>query len=188
MSTIDAQIKDLLKKKKKIDYVKYIEDLIKNDTKCVDFKEVKAELTSQIIPVLYKIVQSIENDSEFKINESKSEFTPEQYASLIELSNRYIATKANPQTPNQALQPTAKAPYSQESSGTPVSNKPELSNNDKMNFAMNNRHLANQRVQIINDDRVDIYGLVVGLDAPFIIVKTETGPTIQVPLEKVVRV
>jgi hypothetical protein len=62
----------------------------------------------------------------------------------------------------------------------------ELSNNDKMAFALGNRHLADKRVQVLNDQNAQIFGKVVGLDAPFVIVKTETGPTINVPIEKVV--
>ena len=57
---------------------------------------------------------------------------------------------------------------------------------DKMSFAMDNRHLSNQTVKVLNDENLDVTGIVVGLDAPFVIVKTIQGPTISVPLEKVI--
>jgi len=57
--------------------------------------------------------------------------------------------------------------------------------NDKLAFALDNRHLAGKSVSIANDKNITINGKVVGLDAPFVIVQTEAGPTIKVPLEKV---
>lgn len=61
----------------------------------------------------------------------------------------------------------------------------DLSPNEKLNFALEHRHLANKKVSIANDQNIVISGLVVGLDAPHVIVKTDTGPTIKVPLNKV---
>lgn len=177
MSNIDAQIKALLLKKKKIDYVSYIADLVKNDTKCLDFKDVKDEVVSKIEPFLLTLMTSIEADGEQQKTESKSSFDEKELQALKIIASKVLNKAA--ETPNTPFQPTPPAP-------TPK--KEELSNNDKMNFAMNNRHLANKRVQVINDTNVQVFGLVVGLDAPFILVKTETGPTIQVPLEKVVPV
>lgn len=63
--------------------------------------------------------------------------------------------------------------------------EPELSPGEKMNFALDNRHLAGKKVSVLNDKNVDISGEVVGLDAPFVLVKTTTGPTIKVPLANV---
>jgi hypothetical protein len=60
-----------------------------------------------------------------------------------------------------------------------------LSQTDKINFAMDNRHLGNKKVRVFNDQNMDITGTVVGLDAPHVLVKTTAGPTIEVPLERV---
>lgn len=184
MSKIDQQIKALQLKKTKIDYIKYIEDLLKNDTKCVDFKHVKEEILSQIIPHLEKVAEAIENDSQVQ-DSSSLLFSKEQSEALKELADKFIAAKQNkslePKTqsqPNQPFQNDTPAPV-------PAPRKQELSHNDKMNFAMNNRHLANKDVQVMNDQNVQIRGKVVGLDAPFVLVKTDTGPTINVPIEKV---
>lgn len=62
---------------------------------------------------------------------------------------------------------------------------PEMSLNEKMNFALDNRHLSGKKVKVANNQNIDINGEVVGLDAPFVLVKTDTGPTIKVPLPNV---
>lgn len=181
MSNIDAQIKALQMKKKKIDYVSYVADLIKNDTKCIDFKEVQTEVVSKIEPFLIELMTAIETDSEVKLSESKS--LEQKEIDVLKAVAQKILTKptvVDTQTPvkpngafNQETAPQKPPP-------------PEANPHDKMNFAMNNRHLANRRVQVLNDQNATIIGNVVGLDAPHVLVKTETGPTIKVPLEKVV--
>lgn len=182
MSKIDQQIKALMLKKSKIDYIKYIEDLLVNDKNCIDFKDVKDEVLKEILPHLEKVAESIETDTPVKKESNPLEsFSPEQLKALVELSDRYIATKnAKPEAPKQNNQP-----YQPDTQQPTPAKRQELSNNDKMNFAMNHRHLANKRVQVMNDKNVEIQGLVVGLDAPYVQVKTDTGPTINVPIEKI---
>jgi hypothetical protein len=74
----------------------------------------------------------------------------------------------------------------QKSISTPPK-KPEdrVGANDKLSFALDNRHLSGKIVTVANDKNMTITGKVVGLDAPYVLVATETGPTIKVPLEKV---
>lgn len=52
-------------------------------------------------------------------------------------------------------------------------------------FAMDNRHLSNKDVSVINDRNLSIKGKVVGLEYPNVLVKTTTGPTIKVPLAQI---
>ncbi len=89
-------------------------------------------------------------------------------------------------TPVEAPKP---APAFKAEPATPASTpkKPEdnVGPNDKLSFAMDNRHLAGKTVSVANDKSIVITGKVVGLDAPFVLVKTDTGPTIKVPLDKV---
>lgn len=172
MSNIDAQIKALLLKKKKIDYVSYVADLIKNDTKCHDFKEVKEEVVAKIEPFLLSLMENIENPKEVSEPEVMS-FLSEEEKNAIKLVAKAALNRTQiPQSPQPPRQDAPK--------------KDAGSTQDKMNFAMNNRHLAAKKVQVLNDQNAQIFGTVVGLDAPFVLVKTETGPTIQVPVEKVV--
>lgn len=178
--SIEAKIKELQLRKKKIDYVKYVKDLISNDQKCVDFKQVQQEIVSKMLPNLDDLIKELESD-EAPIAKQSKIFTDEQHDTLVMIANRVINAPPKP-----VVAPTSAAPQS--AYGQPAQNatpKAELSNSDKMNFAMGNRHLANKRVQVLNDQNTQIFGIVVGLDAPDVIVKTETGPTIHVPLEKV---
>lgn len=186
MSNIDAQIKALQLKKKKIDYVAYITDLVKNDTKCIDFKDVKDEVVKKITPFLKELIEAIEKDAEVKQPEQM--FTLKQILILKtvadSIANKPLTNKAE----EPKVVPLNKDTFSKEDAPAPVK-KPqqsELSTNDKMNFAMNHRHLSQKRVEVINDTGTKIFGSVVGLDAPHVLVKTDTGPTIQVPIEKVV--
>lgn len=177
MSNIDTQIAALLLKKKKIDYISYIADLVKNDTKCLDFKDIQEEIVSKIEPFLLDLMTSIETGSDVKpkITEQTISGISQQDMDTLKL----VIDAANKKIKNPSETRSKVLPQKM-----PVNDT--MSPNDKMNFAMSNRHLANKRVKVMNDQNVDIYGLVVGLDAPHVIVKTETGPTIQVPLEKVV--
>lgn len=181
MSNIDAQIKALQLKKKKIDYVSYIADLVKNDTKCIDFKDVKDEVVTKIEPFLLKLMTAIETDSDVPDEDSNPQFSDKEREALKIVAQKVLNKGVEPQTPVSNNQP-----YSKEQT-PPAPKKPEKVM-DKMSFALDNRHLANKQVQVINDKNVKITGTVVGLDAPFVIVKTDSGPTIQVPLEKVVTI
>jgi hypothetical protein len=176
MSSIDAQIKALLLKKKKIDYVSYIADLVKNDTKCVDFKDVKKEIIEKIEPFLLQLMESIEKDTELKTSKSDG-LSAEEVSTLKAVAARVKSQPTAP-APTQPNQPQAPAPK--------PAHRSDMSPNEKMNFALTNRHLANKKVQVIGDAGVKILGTIVGLDAPNVIVQTDTGPTIEVELSKVV--
>lgn len=179
MSNIDSQIKALLLKKKKIDYVSYIADLVKNDTKCHDFKDVKSEVVSKIEPFLIELMTAIESDSDVKTPKDESKPIMVDFLSSDEQKAIKLVAQA-------ALKKVNQLPSQTDTPSKPVKTQAEVSPSDKMNFAMSNRHLANKRVQVINDNNVQILGKIVGLDAPNVVVKTDTGPTIDVPLNKIV--
>lgn len=173
MSKIQEQIKILQLKQKKVEYVSYIADLVKNDTKCVDFKEVQKEILEKIEPFLLELMTQIEEGAVApKASQNVTgDLTPEQVDALKKVADR-VLTK--PENQSFSEPPQKPAP------------KQDAPHQDKMRFALDNRHLADKRVQVINDKNVQIYGRVVGLDAPFVVVQTETGPVINVPLEKIV--
>lgn len=189
MSSIEAQIKALQMKKKKIDYVSYIADLIKNDTHCIDFKDVQKEVVEQIEPFLVKLMDGIEKDQEVSLENGEG-LSTDDVKVLKLLAQKAMNRQPSVPNANVQLSNAANGAFSQES--PPAKSKQqelrEMSHNDKMNFALNNRHLGNKRVQVLNDQNAQIFGTVVGLDAPHVVVKTETGPTINVPLEKIVPV
>jgi len=164
MSKIAEQIAQLKKKEKQVELLNHIlESTKKYDHK--DFKEVKDEVVALLEKFVTKTIEAIESG----VNPTTSEVPVLNIA---------------PQVPKAAEQPNAQtaAPSKPQSN----SQKPtEMSPNEKLNFAMDNRHLAGKKVSVMNDKNIDIKGSVVGLDAPYVLVKTDTGPTIKVPLERV---
>lgn len=181
MSKIDDLIKALQNKKKKIDYLSYIADTLKNDTKCIDFKDVKTEVLAKLEPMILELMERIENDLPEPSAEAKAAstgpFSPAEADALKLMATKILNRGTDGVTAAPAQEQPA-TPRPERKAGPPVQ--------DKMNFAMNNRHLANQKVSVMNDKNVQIEGTVVGLDAPNVIVKTTSGPTILVPVEQVV--
>jgi hypothetical protein len=180
MSKIDDLIKNLQTKKKKIDYLSYIADTLKNDTKCIDYKEVKAEVLSKLEPLILELMERIENDIPEAVESKTSSPSPfsQAEADALKLMATKILNKGTQFTQEGSTPQPQVQPKERKASVVPVP--------DKMNFAMDNRHLANRKVSVMNDQNVQIEGTVVGLDAPDVVVKTTSGPTIKVPLEKVV--
>lgn len=182
MSKIANLIKDLQVKQKKIDYLSYIADLLKNDKHCSDFFEVKEEVLGMVDPLLLKLMNSVENDLPTDLID---DFAPDEKQALKEVA-KVAAQRLKSGTTASVSQPV-NTPFASEASlqKPQVPKKQPISIPDKMQFAMENRHLGNKRVQVENDKNVDIKGEVVGLDSPFVLVKTDSGPTIEVPLGKI---
>lgn len=173
MSKIDTLIQELQLKKKKIDYLTYVLDLVQNDQKCIDFVEVQEDVFGKLKPILLKMQEDIENNVETTMD---SLFSKDQVEALKLLAEK-VKTKQNaPVKPAQVNKI--------HNDDAPV-NKNLVPQQDKMNFAMDNRHLANKNVTVINNENLDVTGKVVGLEAPYVIVKTKQGPTIKVPLENI---
>lgn len=173
MSKINALIQELQLKQKKIDYLNYIKDLLKGDQHCVDYVEVQDEVLSKVIPQLDALSKEIEDGTQaaLPLIMPVTGFSPDQILILSKLADKVkplAIENVNPEIPK-----------------TPPVKKPVMSTTDKISFAMDNRYLSNKEVKVSNDQGIEVKGKVVGLDAPFVIVKTNQGPTISVPLEKV---
>lgn len=189
MSKIQDQIKELQLKQKKLDYISYVSDLLKNDKHCVDFKDIKEEILSQIDPFLLNLMERIESGTVTEAAPAKIATTglnSDETAVLKVLAVEAAKRMSGGTVPTQQRPAQPSSPYSSMDGTPPPPKKPITNTHDKMSFAMDNRHLGGKRVQVINDKNVDVRGVVVGLDAPLVIVKTDTGPTIEVPLEKIV--
>lgn len=177
MSKIDALIQQLQEKKKKLDYLAYVKDLLSGDQKCVDYIEVQEEVLTKLIPLIDKLALEIEDSVEGPSKPvSVGDLGQEDLSNLKMLAEKLKAGKSKIQDTHE----TPKVPHKKEK-------KDHLPNQDKMSFAMDNRHLANKKVRVMAPDSEQIVttGTVVGLDAPNVIVKTVEGPTIDVPLNKI---
>ncbi len=196
MSKIQDQIKALQQKQKKLDYLSYISDLLKNDKHCLDFKEIKEEVLGLMDPVILNIMETIENDggkseksSVIPVNVELTGDEKSVLKAIAQEAAKRLNIGASPKS--EKVEPGGNLFTKTESSTVPSlslnSNvkPPNRSTHEKMTFALDNRHLGGKRVNVSNDRNVKIEGTVVGLDAPFIIVKTDTGPTIEVPIEQV---
>lgn len=171
-------IQELQFKKKKLDYISYLADLIKGDTKAIDFEEVKKEIDAKIEPMLIELMNCIENDLPVTTTKTlKGEFSEQELNAL-----KTVATRLTSQAANSGQ-------FSNESAPKPArpSKGSQQPAQDKMSFAMSNRHLANKKVTVLNqsDNSPLGQGIVVGLDAPHVVVKMDAGQTINVPLEKI---
>lgn len=196
MSKIQDQIRELQVKQKKIDYVSYISDLLKNDKHCIDFKDVKEEILNKIDPFLVTLIEEIENGGATQkvanptaTGPLTADETQIARALIAQAASRIAGTPAAaaPQRPARKSNsgPFATADGSAPPTGATGQKAGGLGTHDKMAFAMDNRHLGGKRVQVMNDKNIDLRGEVVGLDAPMVLVKTDEGPTIEVPLERI---
>lgn len=168
-------IQELQLKQKKINYLAYVKDLLENDKHAIDYAEVQVEVLAKLTPEIDRIAKDIEDGTETsnRIQASGPVLTPDQISVLGTLADK-VKSKVS--------QPVTLGPSPIE---TPSKEKAIMSPNDKMVFAMANRHLAAKTVTVIRPDGTHMKGKVVGLDAPDIIVKTELGPTVTAPLEKI---
>lgn len=184
MSKIDDQIKALQLKKLKVDYLSYISDLLKGDKHCVDFKDVKEEILGLLDPIILKLMTAIENDQSTDVD--GLDLADNERVALKMLAGE-AAKRMNGNVAQPKTQPAS--PYSDGNvkPQQPSKPKPPVTQHvDKMQFAIANRHLGGKKVQVLNDKNMHVTGEVVGLDAPMVVVKTDAGPTIEVPLERIV--
>lgn len=181
MSKISALIQELQVKQKKIDYLLYIKDLLKGDQKCLDYIEVQEEVLSKLTPVIDKLAKDIEDGVDSSQNDT-TDFSKDQIKVLTILADKAKSVLENNIGGSTG---TATNKSSADTLTVQTPKKPVMSNPDKMSFAMDNRHLANKDITVIAKDGKSIPGRVVGLDAPYVVVKTDAGPTINVPLENI---
>lgn len=156
---------------------------IQDKLKALREQEEKLKLEQKKIEFLRHIEASVVNYDLPDFKEVK--------ADVVVLVQTFVADSIKVIEGNPAPQPvptaetTAQPAPTQAAKPAAAKAEPEMSPGEKMNFALDNRHLAGKQVNVLNDKNIDIRGEVVGLDAPYVLVKTTTGPTIKVPLNNV---
>ena len=174
MSKINDQIKELQTKLKRIEFLNHILDSAKKYEN-ENFKNVKKDVICSLEEFVVSTIAGIESGSSSITKVTVDSQLSQEELNVVKSMVQRVQTKNQKTTmPIQGVND----PY-----GPPK--KPLVDNNDKLTFAMDNRHLANKRVSVANDKGLTVAGEVVGLDAPNVVVKTDTGPTIQVPLGNV---
>lgn len=150
MGKIDEIIKKLELKKKKIEFLEHILKSAK-EYEDKDFKDVKDDVILLLESFITRAIDIIENPPKYK--------APTKLPTSSKVEN---SVNEN----SQQVQPEVDIA--------------EPSVNDKMSFAMENRHLSGREATTIAKDGQIIKGTITGLDAPYIILKTNNGPRIKV--------
>ena len=146
-------------------------------------EEKRLERETRKIEFLKHILESTKNYEDQDFQDVKADVV----VMLEDFVVKSIAGIEGEPTPAPVATSPAEPTSVQTAAKTPAPKKEvEPSVAEKSNFAITNRHLGGRNVSVINDANVEIKGKVVGLDAPFVLVKTDTGPTIKVPLPNVV--
>lgn len=174
MSWLDATLKQLQQKKLKVDYLKYLKEKL-IDIKNIDFTEVEKEVKDDVLAFIDSHVAMIESNEISKKEEISNIFTSEEFSALKLLVSKALRKQSMPT--NDPMSP-------------PVDPKPKPKQvperkQDKIQFALANRHLDGKEV-VCRTPNGEVTGKVVGLDAPYVIVKTDTGHTAPVLLENII--
>lgn len=152
---IDEQISKLLRLKAKIDLYKKFENALTGSAVEPALENTHpglyAEFVGEVGLFYNKRIQMLSND------------TP-------------IEPKPAPQAPRTESNATTQS----ENPTAPAKKEVPIESNDPIRFLMRHRHLDQKRVQFTTKDGI-IQGVVRGMAAPFIVVETTTGFTVQVP-------
>lgn len=170
MSNLDKQLKDLQTKKLKSEYLKVLKTKI-GDIASSEYTSIEKEIKDDIFKFLDNKIKSIENGTEI-VQKASSVFNTKQVKILTLIANKALEKhiiKPAVMTETPVVNPIAAAAMA-----TP----------DKIRFAMELRHLGGKEVKVAS--KGNSTGTVVGIDAPHVIVKLETGVTIHTTPEDLI--
>lgn len=166
MSKIAEQIQKLKEQEKrleretrKVEFLTHILDSAK-EYEHAAFQDVKTDVVGMLDQFVKKSIEAIEAGTVINITVGGTSEAPPIVVAKVESA---------PTPP-----PAAKTPP-----------QPFENPQAKLSFALEHRHLSGKAVSVINEMNLEVTGTVVGLDAPFVLVKTKSGPVIKVPVEKI---
>lgn len=169
MSFLKEELERLQKEQLKADFLKSLRKKIGSLEKKKEFEECRDEMLEKVYNFLDDQVEEIETGKVKHL--PKDAFDEADISVLKALIARF--KQKSPGT--EPIKPPKAAKKDSEE---------ELPREDKITFALNNQHLANKEVTVTTKDG-EVKGTVVGLDAPHIVVRTETGYTVNVTKEQV---
>lgn len=178
MSKLDNQIKELQARKSKVECLVTVKKQVFEAVK--EYKAIGTEVRELVDSFIDAQVDIIENGETPSLL-SDNEFSKGELEVLHQLILRATPKVAKGMIDNSLKNPESFTPIEKDNS-TPV--KPTAAVPDKIQFALANKHLDNKQVKV-DVNGVQVIGVVVGLDAPHVIVKTATGQTVQVTLDKI---
>lgn len=181
MSKIDDLMKQLQEKKTVIEAYNLIADSLGETLKDEKFEGIREDVSGKVAEFLIREIESVEEGA---VQATPSQGTTpgnieglsqEQLQALVQVADKVMNKTAAPQN----------NPFG--SGGGPVQPRKRPApapSQDKVKFALQNRHLENKEVTVTTESGV-VNGTVRGLDAPFVVVQTETGQTIDAPLDSI---
>lgn len=174
MSKLEDQLKELTFKKQKVDYLKFLDEKIKN-IKNIDFKEVEQEVKEIISSFIISKISLIEEGEVLKETTSRTTI-PHQFDEESLKILAQIVEKAKGKVLPQAT--SVQKTETKVEKNVPVQ--------DKITFALANRHLEG-KILTANTLMGQVTGKVVGLDAPHIIIQTVPGsPAISITMDQII--
>lgn len=162
MSLLDDQIKELQIKKLKSELLQSVK-LVIAAMSPDRFQEIFEEVVGEVKTFIDNQINAIESGISLK-NNTIEIFTPDEVNTL-----KLLSAKASAQL-NSVPQNKPEVPP-----------KPVPPPQDKISFTLQHRPLGGKHVNVENAGK----GIVVGLDSPFILVKLDSGQTIQVTSDKI---
>jgi hypothetical protein len=205
MSQLEQKLKELKTQQEKAGYLRQVltnlENLPKSENNPQNEPAImaRASVIEELTEIIGERILQIENDETpntsvgVRIDGLPSDFSPEEVNVLKTLAARAM-TRTPERPPVQPRGNNSSAFASDDDDYTPPAPPPRPrqtpptkheQREDKISFGLRNRHLDQKRVLVVTKQGIQTAGIVVGLDAPNIVVKTDTGHTIQVPLENV---
>lgn len=190
MSFLEQQLRELQIKKHKISYFRLVLGLLSATEGSEEETEAQKQAIEELTQFINARVEAIESGKEAAKSESSeaasSQFSEEEVVILKQIVDRALNRQA-PQTKAFWDQDANKGAFASDDAPPQAPKKPEspgqkAKRQDKIQFALANRHLDGKRVTVIQNGN-QVGGKVVGLDAPNVIVKTDTGHTVPVDLD-----
>lgn len=165
------QLYEIEQKLLKIEFFKLISENL-NTINSDKFKDVAEEVKAEVKAFIDAQVDMIETGTLKDSKELSTLFTNEEVDALKRLAARAL------QKTEAVNNPMGKSTEKK----TPKKQQRELSQPDKISFALAHRNLGGKKVRIGESQEV---GECVGIDAPYIIVKMESGRTVQTTPEEI---
>jgi hypothetical protein len=179
MSLIDQQINELLKKKLKLEAYHKVELALSQILVEEKFIEVAEEVITNIITSLEAFRQEVEGSVIQAPSKSQEASTKKQI--IEEESSGNIFSDED----TEILKEVVARAKSKTKPADPKKIPPKEDVQDKVRFAMQNRHLGG-KIARTKTDMGDESGTICGLDAPHVLIKTPTGKIIKALLHEVV--
>lgn len=174
MRKLDEQLLELQKQKLKADFLRLLRSTIEN-TSDTDYTEVEKEVKEEVFAFFDSHIDMIENGESPNMPETeivvKEDFSIKQRTIL-----KQMADKLDSKQVMKDLTSISKE--------VPKDPSIDMNKSDKIAFALQYRSLGGKTMQIKSMGNAK--GVVTGMDAPYIVLRLETGRYVQVPVEDLV--